>query len=70
MSAEWGRAYITIFDKSHNFTLCKRVLLAANLYIAHIAWYAEWYKHHHVVPMEQTFALSGNCLYLNPLKEW
>ena len=70
VSAEWGRAYITIFAESNNFALGKRVLLAANLYIAYIAGHAEWNKHHHVVPMEQAFAFSGNCLYHNTLKEW
>ena len=69
MFTERCRAYLTIFYEAHHFALGKGVLLAPYLYVADIAWYTEWHKHHQFLPVEQAFPFSGNCFYRHALKE-
>jgi hypothetical protein len=45
------------------------MFLAAYLNVAYITWHTEGYKDDQVVPMEQTFPLSGHSLYLYTLQE-
>ena len=70
MLTEGYRAYITIFYKAYHLTLGKRVLLATNLHVTHIARHTEGYKHHHLVPMEQALAFSGNGLDGDVFQQW
>ena len=67
--AEGYRAYLTIFYKAHHLALGKGVLLATNLYVAHVARHAEGYKYHQVVPVEQALAFGCHSLYCNALQK-
>ena len=66
MLAERRFTYLTIFNKSHHFALGKGVFLTSDLYVTNIARNTERYEDHQVVPMQQTFALSGNSLNFYP----
>ena len=44
----------------HHLALGKRVLLAPDLNVAHVAWHAPGHKHHQVLPVEQAFPLGSH----------
>jgi hypothetical protein len=67
MLTERYRAYFTIFYEAYHLALGKRVFLATNLHVAHIARHAEGYKDHQLVPVEQAFSLGSNSLDGDPL---
>ena len=62
-------AYLTICNKAHHLALGKGVLLATNLYVTNIARYAEGDEDPQVLPVEQSFSLSGHSFYRYALKE-
>ena len=66
MLAEGRLTYLTIFYESHHFAFGKGVLLTSNLYVADVARNTKGNEDHQVVPMQQTFALSGNSLNFYP----
>ena len=66
---EGGRAYIIIYYKAYHLALGEGMLLTSDLHIAHVAGHAEGYKHHQIVPVEQTLPFGGNSLNRYALKE-
>jgi hypothetical protein len=67
--AEGNGANLTVFYEAYDFTFGKGVLLTAYLNVADVAWYAEGYEYHEVVPVEERLAFSCNGLDGNPLKQ-
>jgi hypothetical protein len=58
-----------MFYEAHHFAFRKGVLLASDLYVAHVARHTEGYEDHQVLPMEQALAFSGDSLYCYALQE-
>jgi hypothetical protein len=67
--AERNGAHLTIFYEAYYFTLGKGMLLATNLYVAHITRYAERYEYYEFPPVKEALTLSGYCFYRDALKE-
>jgi hypothetical protein len=67
--AERNGTHLTIFYEAYYFTFGKGMFLAANLYVAYIARYAERYEDYEFTPVEEALTLGGYCFYRDALKE-
>ena len=62
-------AHLAVFNEAHHLALGERVLLAAYLHVADITGYAPRHEYHHIVPVEQTFALCRRGFYRYSLQK-